>query len=681
MQSPFRKTAPKARQIPHILTHGDDSRLDPYYWLNERDHPDVIEYLNEENEYAGQYFEHFKDQEESIYKEICGRIPPSDESAPYFENDFWYLRKFEPNKEYPYYFRYFKTLENEPSLILDANKLASGHEYFHLGNMKISPDNRYLAVCIDTRSRRIYSIQIKDLLTGEWLPERISNAGTSLEWSSCSKYLFYTTKDETLRENKVLRHRLSTPTTEDEMIFEESDKAFYVHLRKTKSKKYILIESESSLESEMRYFESTDEEIKPNLFQARRDEVEYQADHKPGGWVIRTNQCGPNFSLMYCPEELTSSDHWRELIAHKSDTLIEDFEIFDSAVSICERSGGNVRIKVLPDTGSSYYIPFGEDVYAAGFYYNALLDSNDLYISFSSPKTPATVFKYNLNNHITELFWQQKIHGGFDSDSYLTERTEAMASDGTLIPISLVYKANLNRKESHPLLLYGYGSYGISVDPTFSLSRISLLDRGFIFAIAHIRGGQELGRNWYETGKFLHKKNTFTDFISCAEFLIKEGYTTNKKLFAYGGSAGGMLMGAIMNLRPELWKGVIAVVPFVDVLTTMLDESIPLTTGEYEEWGNPNDPAYYDYMKSYSPYDNIEAKEYPNIYIRTGYHDSQVQYWEPAKWTAKLRQNQMGDQIILFQCDMDTGHGGSSGRFKQYREIAKDYTFLLSLLD
>jgi len=673
--------APTAKLSSKELESHGDIRVDTYFWLNERDHPDVLAYLEEENQYGNQMCSVFEELENKLFEEITRRIVQNDESAPYFVNGYWYKTKFEEHKEYPVYVRYENSLENKEEVILNVNQMAEGHNYYHVGSMAISPDNKFLAYTEDLQSRRIYSICLKNLETGEVFPMKIPNSSTCLAWTNDSKNLYYVTKDETLREYRVMLHEIGTDFQQDKLIYEEEDETFYVSVGKTKDKKYILIHSTSALESEYRYIDATHAENKLNLFQGRIKNLEYYIDHKDQDWFIRTNKMGPNFGMMICEDQNTGIDNWRSLLPYDDKILVEDFELFKGYLVLSERSEGILKIHVFPGHSSSHYIAFDEEVYTAVFSVNPEIECEYLRILFTSLKTPPTIYEYHFEDQILKILRVQKVEGGYDPQDYQTERIYATASDKTLIPISIVYHKNFKKDGSHPLLLYGYGSYGISVDPTFSISRKSLLDRNFAFAIAHVRGGQELGRSWYESGKFLEKKNTFTDFIHCAEFLISEKYTQPDKLFASGGSAGGLLMGAIANMRPELWKGILAAVPFVDVVTTMLDEDIPLTTGEYDEWGNPSNEEYYHYLKSYSPYDNVTFQNYPAMFVRTGYHDSQVQYWEPAKWVAKIRSHKTNDTPLIFLCDMNTGHSGASGRFKQYRETAREYAFMLHLLD
>ncbi|MBK9272405.1 MAG: S9 family peptidase [Saprospiraceae bacterium] len=671
---------PKAIQENKSLVKHSDTRIDPFYWMNQRDSPQVIDYLNQENEYAKSWFTPYKNLEDEIYQEIVSRISPNEEAAPWFENGYWYFKKYKDGSEYPQYYRSFNLDSANPQLILDIELLAKDKVYFHLGSFSISPNNQYLAYSCDTLSRRIYNICIIDLHNGSVVAEISNSCGVEMEWSADSQFLFYISKDDSLREFKVIRHKLHSSLASDQLVYEENNDSYYVSIHLSKSRKYILIESISSVQSAVRVLPSLAPESEPELFTESIDNIEYYVDHLVDDWYIRTNWNAPNFVIMKTLENRTSMKYWEILLSHSPHIYIEDFELFSSRLVVLERSSGLQRLKVLEFSDDSYYIPFNESAYVIEFYKNKNPDSDSIYFQYSTPITAKIVYRFHFINKQRFNFWKQILPGDFQSEHYQVLRLDVMSHDSKLIPLTLIFSKNHPPSEQSPLLLYGYGSYGISIDPGFSVARLSLLDRGFVVAIAHVRGGQELGREWYEGGKLLSKKNTFYDFISCAQFVIQEKLASANKLFAYGGSAGGMLMGYILNEFPQLWKGVIAVVPFVDVLTTMLDESIPLTTGEYDEWGNPNDPIYYRYMKSYSPYDNVKNQLYPNIYIRTGYHDSQVQYWEPSKWVAKLRLNQMGSNEILFECDMDTGHGGSSGRFKPFRESARDYVFLLGVL-
>ena len=670
---------PTAKKQPKELTIHNDTRIDNYYWLNQREDPEVISYLEEENAYTDEMMSHLKDYQENLYEEIVGRIKQTDMSVPYFRNEYWYLTRYEEGKEYPIHARKKGSLEAEEEMLLDVNVPAANYDFYSASGLQVSPDNKLLSYGEDTLSRRIYTIRIKNLETGDMLEDVIPNTTGRAIWANDNQTLFYTVKDEALRSYKIFKHKLGTPSTDDVEIFHEKDETFSTFVYKTKSQKYIVIGSFQTLSTEYRVLNADTPDADFQIFQPRERDLEYGIAHFDNEWYIRTNLDAKNFRLMKTGEGATTKDNWQEVIAHRSDVLLEDMEIFQDYLVLGERIAGITKLRVIPKEGEEHYIDFGEDSYLAYPSANFNFDTDVIRVGFTSLTTPNSVFDYNMDTKEFTLLKQQEVVGGFNSDDYTSERHFATARDGAKVPISLVYKKGFEKNGKAPLLLYGYGSYGASMDPYFSSVRLSLLDRGFVFAIAHIRGGEEMGRQWYEDGKLLNKKNTFTDFIDCGEYLVKQGYTNPDQLFAMGGSAGGLLMGAIVNMRPDLWKGVIAAVPFVDVVTTMLDESIPLTTGEYDEWGNPNEEQYYNYIKSYSPYDNVEAKEYPAMLITTGLHDSQVQYWEPAKWVAKLREMKTDSNPLLLHTNMDAGHGGQSGRFRRYRETAMEYAFLLEL--
>ncbi len=674
--------APQVKKIPKELTIHGDTRIDNYYWLNDRNNPEVIQYLKNENKYTEEIMQPTEPLQEKIYEEIVGRIKKDDESVPYKDNGYYYLTKYEKGKEYPIYSRKKGSLEGEEELLLDVNQLAEGYEFYQVGGRSVSPDNKLMVYGEDTLSRRLYTLRIKNLETGELLPDVIQNTIGSAVWANDNKTIFYAKKDETtLRPYQIYRHVLGTDVKDDVLIYTEDDDTFVSYVYKTKSEKYILIGSYATLTNEIRYLDANNPTGVFQMFEPRnRDEkLEYSVSHFNDQWYIKTNWKAENFRLMRTPEGNTSKDAWEEVIPHRSDVLMESFDLFDDYLVLTERIKGITEIRIKPWEGEEHYIKFDEEAHMAYTSTNLDFDTEVVRIGYQSMITPNSTYDYNMRTKEKTLLKQQEVVGDFSSSDYASERLYATANDGTKVPISMAYKKGVKKDGSNPLLLYGYGSYGASMNPSFNSARLSLLDRGFIFAIAHIRGGEEMGRAWYENGKLLKKKNTFTDFIDCAEFLLEANYTTKEKLFALGGSAGGLLMGAVINERPDLWKGVIAAVPFVDVVTTMLDESIPLTTGEYDEWGNPNDKEYYDYIKSYSPYDNIEAKDYPNLLVTTGLHDSQVQYWEPAKWVAKLRELKTDDHLLLLHTNMGAGHGGASGRFKRYKETAMEYAFLISL--
>ena len=673
---------PKAAIRPHAMTLHGHTRIDNYYWLNERENPEVLAYLEAENQYADACLKHTEPLQEQLFKEITGRIKQDDNSVPIKIRDYYHYTRFEEGKEYPIYCRKKHSLEADEEIILDGNALAEGYAFFDIGEVSLSEDDRLLAFSVDTVSRRIYTVYVKDLATGELVGEPIMGTSGNVVWASDNQTLFYGVKDETLRPCKIMRHRLGTNPKDDVTVFEETDETFVTYISKTKSRKYLIINSESTLSSECRILESDQPEGEFRVFQERQPDMLYGIDHYGEHFYIQTNADGAkNYKIMRTPVGQTGKQNWEEVVAPREQVMIEGFTIFNKFFVIEEREGGLVKIRVKSwDGQTDYYIDFGEPAYTASVGANPDFDAVTVRYAYTSMTTPSSVFEWDMERCTKTLLKQQEIVGGYNPNDYVTERLLAPSHDGVLVPISIVYKRGLSKNGQNPLVLYGYGSYGSSMDAYFSLARLSLLDRGFVWAIAHIRGGEEMGRQWYEDGKMLHKKNTFLDFIACAEHLINMGYSSPQKMFAMGGSAGGLLVGAVVNMRPDLWKGVIAQVPFVDVVTTMLDESIPLTTGEYDEWGNPNEKEYYDYILSYSPYDNVEAKDYPAMLITTGLHDSQVQYWEPAKWAAKLRALKTDKNPLYLKTEMDYGHGGASGRFEGYKEVALEYAFMLDVL-
>ncbi len=675
--------APTVEQkVKELTTHGH-TRIDNYYWLNDRENPDVIDYLNRENAYTDTMMQHTEAFQEKLFNEIVGRIKQTDESIPYKENGYFYYNRYEEGNEHAIYCRKKETMEADEEILLNANELAEGKSYFQLGGMSISPNNKLLAYSVDTVSRRKYTIYFKNLETNEIYEETIPLTNGGITWANNNKTIFYATKDEqTLRSNKIHKHLLGTNSSKDNIVFEEKDETFSCYVYKSKTNDFILIGSSSTLTTEYQILNASKPDAKFTIFQARERGLEYSITHFDNKFYVVTNMDGAkNFKLMETPDNKTSKDNWTEIIAHRNDVLLEGIEVFKNYLVIDERAKGLTQIRIINQTDKSeHYLNFGEETYSAWVTYNPELDTETLRYAYSSMTTPSSTFDYSMVSKEKELLKQQEVVGDFDPINYESKRLYATASDGTQVPISLVYKKGIKLDGSNPLLLYAYGSYGYSIDAAFHSTRLSLLDRGFVYAIAHIRGGQELGRDWYENGKLLKKMNTFTDFNACAEHLISEKYTNKDKLFAMGGSAGGLLMGVIVNLKPEIYKGVIAAVPFVDVITTMLDESIPLTTSEFDEWGNPKDSVYYHYMLSYSPYDNVEKKNYPAMLVTTGLHDSQVQYWEPAKWVAKLRVMKTDKNPLLFKINMEAGHGGASGRFKRYRETALEYAFMFDLL-
>lgn len=678
------KEVPKAKKIEKKLEIHNDTRIDNYFWLNDREDPEVIDYLNQENAYLKKNLEHTESFQKTLFEELKARIKQDDASVPYKYNGYWYITKFETGNDYPIYTRKKESLDAEEELIVDCNELAKGHSYFSLTGLNVSPDNNLVAFGIDTVSRRKYNIQIKDLRTGEVHPEKLENTTGSSTWANDNKTLFYTRKDEeTLRSDKIFKHKLGADPQNDDLVYFEEDETFYSYIYKTKSRKFLIIASSSTLTDEYRILNADTPDGDFRIFSEREQGLEHNIYHHEDQFYIVTNSDGAkNFKLMRTPENRTSKVNWVEVIPHRKHVLLQDIDTFNDYLVVSERRDGLTRIHVTPFDVSkeSYYIPFDSETYTAYTTTNVEFDTEILRYNFTSMAKPATVIDFNMRDktHVVRKV-SEVPDGKFDANNYEEQRVWATASDGKKIAISMIYKKGMERNGKNPLLLYAYGSYGSTVNPAFRRNYLSLIDRGFIFAIAHIRGSQYLGREWYDDGKLFNKMNTFTDFIDCSQFLIQENYTSPKHHYAAGGSAGGLLMGAVVNMAPELYNGVLAAVPFVDVVTTMLDDSIPLTTFEYDEWGNPNDEAYYKYMLSYSPYDQVKAQNYPNMLVTTGLHDSQVQYWEPAKWVAKLRDMKTDTNVLLLRTDMKTGHGGASGRFESLKEDAQEFAFLLDL--
>ncbi|MEX0747722.1 MAG: S9 family peptidase [Rhodothermales bacterium] len=675
------QTPPAARVDPVELEIHGHVRSDPYFWLRERENPEVIAYLEAENAYLEATMAHTKPLQEVLFEEIRGRIKQDDSSVPYRLDDYFYYTRFEDGKNYPVYARKHGSLEAAEEVLLDVNVLAEGKPFMS-ARTEISPEHDILAYAADSVGRRFYELKFRDLKTGIELPDEIPSVTGNLVWAEDNRTVFYSRQDTTtLRWHQVWRHELGNPN--DVLVYEEPDETFTAFVFKTRSRDFIVIGSSQTLGDEYRIVDARRPTEPLKLFQSRERGLEHSIDHLGGHFFIRTNADGAtNFKLMRTPERSTSREHWEEVIPSRSDIFLGSFELFAGHLVLSERKNGLTQMRIIPWDGSGeHYLDFGEPAYLAYFESNPEENTSVLRYGYTSMTTPGSVFDYDMNTREKRLLKQDEVLGGFNSSDYVTERVYAPARDGVQVPISLVYRRDTPLNGSAPLLLYAYGSYGSSTDATFSPARLSLLDRGFVYAIAHVRGGQELGRSWYDDGKLLKKKNTFTDFIDAAEFLAEKGYADRSRIFATGGSAGGLLMGAVMNMRPDLWKGIIAHVPWVDVVTTMLDDSIPLTTSEYDEWGNPNDSTYYSYMLSYSPYDQVERKAYPNLLVTTGLHDSQVQYWEPAKWVAKLRALKTNDNILLLKTNMGSGHGGASARYERYREIALDYAFLLDLAE
>ena len=685
---------PKAEIQAKSLTIHNSTRIDNYFWMRLTDEQKIAKnkdvqtqkveaYLNSENEYFNQVTASTNNFQKELFEEMKGRIKEDDTSVPYFRNQYFYITRFEKGSQYPIYSRKKENLEANEEILFNVNEEAKGHEYFQLGGLNVSSDNNLVAFATDTVSRRQYTIQIKNLETGKILSDKIENTTGASVWSNDNKTLFYTKKDPlTLRSSSIYRHILGTDASEDVVVFEEKDETYNTYVYKTKSHKFIVIGSSSTLSSEFRIISADNPYGDWKVIQPREDNLEYSLAHYGDYFYIQTNKDNAtNFKLMKTPVNKTTKENWVDVIPHREETLLEDVSIFKNYLVIEERTEGISKIRIKTwDGKQDYYLPFDEETYSAGVYSNPEFDTDVIRYSYNSMTTPNSVIDFNMKNQTKDVKKEQEVLGGkFNKNNYKSERVWATARDGKKVAISLVYHKDTELTKDTPLLQYAYGSYGYTISDGFSTTRLSLLDRGFVYAVAHIRGGQYLGREWYNNGKMMDKKNTFFDFIDCSKFLIKNNYTSAKHLYAMGGSAGGLLVGAVSNLNPELYNGIIAAVPFVDVISTMLDESIPLTTGEFDEWGNPKEKEAYDYMLSYSPYDQIQAKDYPNMLVTTGYFDSQVQYWEPAKWVAKLRELKTDDNILLLHTNMDVGHGGASGRFDALKETARDYTFILAL--
>lgn len=693
-------TPPVAPVKPKKLVTNGNTRLDNYYWLNDREDKEVINYLTAENTYLDQVLAPVKDLRTKLFEEMKGRIKQQDESVPYKEGSYFYLTKYIQGGEYPVYARKKGSLTGAEEVMLDVNQLAKGHSYYQVGGLEVSDNEELVAYGEDTVSRRLYTLRVKNLKTGQVYPDLIPNTeGGSYAWAADNKTLFYIRKDvQTLLGYQVYRHVLGTDPNQDVLVYEEADNQFGLGLGRMKSKKYIAIISEhNGVTSEWKLLEANHPTHELMVFYPRERGHEYDIQHYNNKFYIRTNYKAENYRLMEVPEGKTVDRAlWKEVIPHRPDVFLQQLEVFANELVLGERKAGLTNIRIIRQKKSDdsrsdgsrsgdpakddYYLNFADPAYVAGIAYNPEFNTNVLRFTYSSLTTPNSTFDYNMDTHQQTLRKRQEVLGGFDPNNYTSERVFVTARDGAKVPVSIVYRKGTKKDGTAPLLQYAYGSYGINMEPGFSSSRLSLLDRGFIYAMAHIRGGQEMGRRWYEDGKLFKKKNTFNDFVDCSEWLIQNKYTSQDKLFAMGGSAGGLLMGAVINQAPQLYRGVVAAVPFVDVVTTMLDESIPLTTGEFEEWGNPKKKEYYDYMLSYSPYDNVEKKAYPNLLVTTGLHDSQVQYWEPAKWVAKLRTLKTDQNQLLLHTNMEAGHGGASGRFKALEEVALEYAWMLNLV-
>jgi oligopeptidase B len=679
---------PVAEKIPHEVF---DKRVDNYFWMRLSDEqkndsiPDeqtkkVLKYLNDENTYTREVLKKTEVLQKKVYDEIVGRIKKDDSSVPYFKNGYYYYNKFSEGNEYPVYYRKKGSMDGVEEILLDVNKLAEGKEFCSVAGLSVSRDNRLLAYGVDYISRRQYTVYFLDLEKKNLLPDKIENTTGQVVWASDNKTVFYVGKDiETLRADKIYRHKLGSG--DNILIYNEIDETYSVYLQESKSEKYVLINSSQTLATEVRYLETTKPEGAIKIFEPRKLNHEYSVDHLGNMFYIRTNaDSASNFKLMKTPEGNTASKNWTVVLPHRSDVLFENFELFDNYLVAEERIKGLTNLRIISKKDQDeHYLDFGEETYMAGISINPEPGTEVLRYSYSSLTTPNSVIDYNMATKEKKIMKEEEVLGGFDKTNYESKRLWAKAADGTMVPVSVVYRKGFLQDGKAPLLLYAYGAYGYSTDAGFRSAALSLVDRGFVFALAHVRGGSEMGRFWYEDGKLLKKINTFSDFNDCAQFLVNEKYTSPGKLFAMGGSAGGLLMGAIVNMRPDLYNGVIAAVPFVDIVSTMLDETIPLTTFEWDEWGDPRKKEYYDYMLSYSPYDQVKPVGYPNILVTTGYWDSQVQYWEPAKWVAKLRDMKTDENILVMDVNMSAGHGGASGRFERYRVTALEYAFIINL--
>ena len=685
--------APDVKQVPHTTEIHDIKLEDPYYWMRLSDEQkeakepdaqtaDVIDYLNRENQYKDKVLAPTQKLQEDLYEEIVGRIVKDDESVPVKLRGYWYYSRFEKGNEYAFSCRKKGTMDAEEEILLNEPELAKGHNYFSIGSSSVSPNNKLMVYGVDTVSRRQYTLYFKNLETGELFEDEIPETNGGAVWANDNKTIFYTKNDpQTLRAYRVYKHVLGTDMREDEVVFEEKDETFFIWVSKSKSQEYIMIGSNSTLSTETRYIKADEPNSEWTIVHPRENNHEYGVSHYGDHFYIQTNLEAKNFRLVKTPIENTSVENWVDVLPHREDVLLEGTDFFSSHMVVSERKQGLNNIRIMKWDGSEdYYLEFNDPAYMAFTGANPDFDSEDLRFGYTSLTTPYTTYEHNFADRSRKKLKQQKVLGGkFDQANYTSERIMVEARDGVNVPVSIVYRKDTKLDGNSPLLLYAYGSYGSSTDPGFSSTRLSLLDRGFVYAMAHIRGGSEMGRQWYEDGKLFNKMNTFTDFIDCGEALVEKGYTSPDHMYAMGGSAGGLLMGAVMNLSPDLFNGVLAAVPFVDVINTMLDETIPLTTFEFDEWGNPKQKDYFDYIMKYSPYDNVEAKDYPHTFITTGYWDSQVQYWEPAKWIAKLRDHKTDDNLLIMYCNMETGHGGASGRFARFKEVAMEYSFMLML--
>jgi oligopeptidase B len=672
--------APKAQKKPHLIEMHNDQRIDPYFWLRNKDQEEVVRYLEEENSFALQKLQPVRSLQEELFHEMKSRILEKDQSVPVFIKPYLYYVRYEEGSEHPIFCRRLQTMSAPEEIYLDPNEMSKKFDYFQLGQVEVSPNHEWLAFSFDHLGRRIYDIEIHNIKDPAKSYARIERVSGNFVWANDNDHFFYTKKNlETLRDFQIARIKLSAGEKEF-LVYEEGDPTFYIHLTKSLNEKLIFIESHSTLSNETLFLNADSPLQSPKIFHPREEKHEYELIDGGDRFFILTNWNARNFRLMESPHDATPKNLWKEVIAHDEKVLLEGAEVFESFIATEERENGLTRIRVLPrdNREAEFFLKYDDPVYVTSLGDHGDFQTQKLRYTYESPTTPPSVFEIDVRKKERTLLKEKLVLGGFDKNHYEAHRFLAPARDGSLIPISLVYRKD-NKPLPKSLLLYGYGSYGLSLDPHFSANILSLLDRGFIFAQAHIRGGSERGRFWYEQGRLLNKKNTFYDFIDSAEFLIQEKWVAKDRLYAMGGSAGGLLMGAVINMRPDLFRAIVAQVPFVDVLTTMLDETIPLTTFEYDEWGNPQDPQFYEYIKSYSPYDNIKPQDYPHIFVNTGYHDSQVQYWEPAKWVAKLRDLKTDSKLLIFHTEMSAGHSGKSGRFKSLEDRARDYSFVLGI--
>lgn len=667
-----------AEERPTKLEKHGDVRVDPYFWMKDREDPAVVRYLEEENAYFEKVMEPVKGLREQLFQEFRSRMKEDDASVPFRDGPYYYYARFETGKEYPIYARK-KSLDAPEEVLLDVNEMAKGHKFFQVGFPNPSPDHTKIVYAVDTVGRRFFHLYVKNLVNGA-VSDPIENTTGNVEWANDGTTLFYSKQHpETLRSQWIYRHKLGAKN--DELVFEEKDETFYVAVSKSRTEKFLFINSQASLSTEVQFLDASQPDGAFQVVLPREKEHEYSVEDGEDGFYVTTNWRAKNFRLMKAPRRTATKDEWTEVIPHRTDVYLDGVDVFKHYIVAQERREGLRALRVIDrKDGSSRNIQFPDPTYVVDPGANAMYELPYFRYEYESLNRPKTTFDYF---YATEKSEVRKVRPtpNLDPSQYVSERLWATARDGVKIPISLVYKKGFEKNRKAPLLQYAYGSYGYSMEPWFGITYMSLLDRGFVYAIAHVRGGSEMGRHWYENGKFFHKKNTFTDFIDATEHLIAEGYCDPQHVYAQGGSAGGLLMGAIANMRPDLYRGIHAAVPFVDVVTTMLDDTIPLTTFEYDEWGNPNKKDYYEYMKSYSPYDNVREQAYPNILVTSGFHDSQVQYWEPTKWVAKLRKMKTNDALILLKTEMKAGHGGASGRFEQLRETADEYAFFLLLED